>query len=132
MPRVIENLFPHRYSLLGIGRDRLRHLVTRGESRKFGREFNPWGLYKYVSGMNAVRLRKLLASLEGEDYPASRAEGLPPDPQATSGGQLEVPHVDLDRRHRRLRESQTPIEVRDPRRVGAARTAVPRPTRSAG
>ncbi len=96
LPRVIENLFPHRYSLLGIGRDRLRHLVTRGESRKFGREFNPWGLYKYVSGMNAVRLRKLLASLEGEDYPASPQRVYRQIRSATSGGQLEVPHVDLD------------------------------------
>src|SRR5712692_834373 len=47
-PRVIENLFPHRVSLLGIGRERLRHLVTRRESRKFAREFSPWALYKYV------------------------------------------------------------------------------------
>src|SRR5437867_12096523 len=68
VPRVIENLFPHRVSLLGIGRNRLRHLITRAESRKFGRELNPWALYKYVSGVNAVRLRKLLSTLEGEDY----------------------------------------------------------------
>jgi cell division protease FtsH len=73
LPKVIENLFPHRISLLGIGRDRLRHLVTRKEARKFGREFNPWALYKYVSGVNAVRLRKLLQTLEGEDYPANAA-----------------------------------------------------------
>src|SRR5438876_5926346 len=66
LPKVIENLFPHRVSLLGIARDRLRQLVTRKESRKFGREFNPWALYKYVSGVNAVRLRKLLQTLEGE------------------------------------------------------------------
>src|SRR5437868_768697 len=47
LPTVIENLFPHRVSLLGTARDRLRHLVTQKESRKFGREFNPWHLYKY-------------------------------------------------------------------------------------
>jgi cell division protease FtsH len=97
LPRVIENLFPHRYSLLGIGRDRLRHLITRKEARKFGRHFNPWALYKYVSGMNAVRLRKLLASLEGEDYPADPRRAYHQIRHATSGGQLEVPHVDLDR-----------------------------------
>src|ERR1700723_3403461 len=49
LPKVIENLFPHRLSLLGISRNRLRHLITRRESRKFGREFNPWALYKFVS-----------------------------------------------------------------------------------
>src|SRR5581483_3698802 len=64
LPRVIENLFPHRVSLLGTARPRLRHLITQAESRKFGRELNPWALYKYVSGMNAVRLRKLLSTLE--------------------------------------------------------------------
>src|ERR671910_2451046 len=36
LPRVIENLFPHRISLLGIARNRLRYLITRRESRKFG------------------------------------------------------------------------------------------------
>ena len=42
LPEVIENLFPHRYHLLGIPRPRLQHLVTQSEARKFGREFNPW------------------------------------------------------------------------------------------
>lgn len=70
LPSVIENLFPHRVSLLGIGRTRLRQLITQREARKFGREFNPWQLYKHVSGVNAVRLRRLLSTLEGEDYPS--------------------------------------------------------------
>lgn len=96
LPSVIENLFPHRYSLLGIGRDRLPHLVTQKEARKFGREFNPWALYKYVSGMNAARLRKLLSTLEGEDYPESPSRAYGQIRQATSGGQLEVPSVDLE------------------------------------
>src|SRR5437868_6134676 len=70
LPKVIENLFPSWTSILGISRNRLRHLITQKESRKFGRTFSPWQLYKYVSGVNAVRLRKLLSTLEGEDYPA--------------------------------------------------------------
>jgi cell division protease FtsH len=97
LPRVIENLFPHRISLLGIGRDRLRHLVTRKEARKFGREFNPWALYKYVSGVNAVRLRKLLQTLEGEDYPKSAAGAFRQLRQATLEGTLEVPNISFDR-----------------------------------
>lgn len=97
LPRVIENLFPHRISLLGIGRGRLRHLITRRESRKFGREFNPWALYKYVSGMNATRLRKVLSTLEGEDYPANPANAFRQLRQATLGGSMEVPSIDLDR-----------------------------------
>jgi cell division protease FtsH len=97
LPRVIENLFPHRVSLLGIRRERLRYLVTARESRKFGREFNPWALYKHVSGVNAVRLRKLLATLEGEDYPARPDHAHRQLRQATLGGTLEVPNVSLDR-----------------------------------
>lgn len=96
LPRVIENLFPHRVSLLGIPRNRLSQLVTQKESRKFGRQFNPWALYKYVSGMNAVRLRKLLSTLEGEDYPESPARAYAQIRQATSGGKLEIPSVDLE------------------------------------
>src|SRR3954447_22528919 len=97
LPKVIENLFPHRVSLMGISRTRLRHLITRKESRKFGRELNPWNLYKYVSGVNAVRLRKLLSTLEGEDYPANPQNAYRQLRQATLGGTLEVPTVSLDK-----------------------------------
>ncbi|HKB01204.1 MAG TPA: AAA family ATPase [Gemmataceae bacterium] len=96
VPKVIENLFPHRVSLLGIARDRLRHLVTQKESRKFGRQFNPWGLYKYVSGVNAARLRKLLSTLEGEDYPADPRQAYRQLRQATLTGSLEIPELHLD------------------------------------
>ena len=97
LPKVIESLFPHRTALLGINRDRLRHLITQRESRKFGRLFNPWGLYKYVSGVNAVRLRKLLSTLEGEDYPADPKLAYRQLRQATLTGSMEIPDVDFDR-----------------------------------
>src|SRR3954452_1072674 len=70
LPRVIENLFPHRISLLGLARPRLRHLVTQKEARKYGPRFNACAEFNHVSGMTAVRLRRLLTALEGEDYPA--------------------------------------------------------------
>ena len=97
LPRVIENLFPKRHSLLGIPRDRLPQLVTQKEARKFGKEFNPWALYKYVSGMNAGRLRKLLETLEGEDYPANPVKAYAQIRAATTSGKLEVPNVDLEK-----------------------------------
>ena len=97
LPKVIENLFLHRYSLLGIPRPRLQHLITQREARKFGQDFNPWALYKYVSGTNAVRLRRLLSTIEGEDYPADPARAYQQIRQATTGGQLEVPNVDLQK-----------------------------------
>ncbi len=96
LPQVIENLFPKRYSLLGIGRERLQHLITQKEARKFGKDFNPWALYKHVSGMNAARLRKMLSTLEGEDYPDNPRHAIEQVRQATLGGTLEVPNVDLD------------------------------------
>lgn len=97
LPKVIENLFPHRTSLLGVARPRLRYLVTQREARKFGWQFNPWALYKHVSGVNPVRLRRLLSTLEGEDYPADPKRAYRQLRQATLVGQLEVPEVDLDR-----------------------------------
>ena len=96
LPKVIENLFPHRTSILGIGRLRLQHLVTQKESRKFGTTFNPWQLYKYVSGANAVRLRKLLTTLEGEDYPANPKEAQRHLRLGTLNGAMEIPNIDLD------------------------------------
>ncbi len=97
LPKVIESLFTHRAALLGIGRDRLRHLITQRESRKFGKQLNPMGLYKYVSGVNAVRLRKLLQTLEGEDYPADAKQAYRQLRQATLTGNMEIPDVDFER-----------------------------------
>src|SRR6476620_4310676 len=96
LPKVIENLFVHWLSILGTSRNRLKGLVTQRESRKFGREFNPWQLYKFVSGVNAVRLRKLLSTLEGEDYPADPRQAYRQLRQATLTGDLEIPEINLD------------------------------------
>ena len=46
--------------------------------------------------MNAARLRKLLATLEGEDYPVDPRRAYQQIRQATTG-QLEVPQIDLDK-----------------------------------
>ena len=97
LPKVIENLFPHRLSILGLNRTTLKKIVTQREARKFAKTFNPWQLYKYVSGLNAVRLRKLLSTLEGEDYPADPKKAYLQLRQATLSGALEIPDVDLDR-----------------------------------
>jgi len=97
VPRVIENLFPHRESILGVPRERLQHLVTQRESRKFGRTLNLYLLYKHVSGVNAVRLRRLLASVTGEDYPEDPGPAFAQLRSATLTGQLSVPDLDLDR-----------------------------------
>jgi len=95
LPQVICNLFTHQESILGIPRNRLGQLVTQRESRKFGRELNLYQLYKHVSGINAVRLRRLLQSICGEDYPSSPELALAQLRGATMGAQLSLPNLDL-------------------------------------
>ncbi len=99
LPKVIENLFPRRESLLGVPRDRLGALVTQRESRKLSgdRSLKPYQLYKSVSGVNAVRMRRLLSSLTGEDYPSDTRPAYQQLRQATLVGQLTLPDVDLHR-----------------------------------
>ncbi|MGN6107050.1 MAG: AAA family ATPase [Kofleriaceae bacterium] len=96
VPAPIENLFPHKEQIVGVPRDRLRFLVTRREARKLGRQFDPYALYKHVSGVNAVRLRRLLASLGGEDYPSDPSAALAQLRQATLTNDVELPSVDLE------------------------------------
>jgi cell division protease FtsH len=99
LPKVIDNVFPRREALLGVPRDRLGQLVTQRESRKLSNEraLKPWQLYKWVSGVNAVRLRRLLSTLVGEDYPADPRPAYQQLRQATLVGQLTLPDVDLAR-----------------------------------
>jgi cell division protease FtsH len=96
IPKVIETLFPHRISMLGVPRDRLHFLVTQREARKLSREgFRPYELYKYVSGVNAARLRTVLSALSGEDYPADSSHAWNQIREATLQGDLSVPTVRL-------------------------------------
>jgi cell division protease FtsH len=97
LPKVMENLFPRRESVLGVPRDRLGQLVTQKESRKLSStpELLPQSLYKHVSGVNAARLRRLLSSLTGEDYPADTKPAFRQLRQATLVGQLQLADIDL-------------------------------------
>lgn len=97
LPRVIQNLFPHKESLLGIPRERLGQLVTQRESRKLGKDgLDVYRLYKYVSGTNAVRLRRLLSALDGEDYPQNAEPAWTQIRRSTLTSGLDLPQLDLD------------------------------------
>jgi len=97
VPRVIENLFPQRVSVFGVPRERLEHLVTQAEARKLGPPgFRPFELYPLVSGVHAVRLRTLLSTLRGEDYPQDDTAVRAQLRNATLDGELTLPRVDLD------------------------------------
>ena len=96
LPKVIANLFQHRISIVGVARERVQHLVTQKESRKLGRGgLDIYKLYKHVSGVHAIRLRQLLASLEGEDYPEDASPIWAQIRQATLEGDLSVPELSL-------------------------------------
>jgi cell division protease FtsH len=96
LPKVIGNLFQHRISIVGVARERIQHLVTQKESRKLGRGgLDIYKLYKHVSGVHAIRLRQLLASLEGEDYPEDASPIWAQIRQATLEGELSVPELSL-------------------------------------
>jgi cell division protease FtsH len=96
LPKVIGNLFQHRIGIIGIARERLQHVVTRRESRKLGRGgLDVYKLYKVVSGLHVIRLRQLLGSLEGEDYPDDASKVWAQIRQATLEGELSVPELDL-------------------------------------
>ena len=97
LPPVVAHLFPWKASLVGIPRDRIARLVTRREMAKFGVDFSPIDLYKHVSGLNPVRLRKILSRIEGPDFPDTPRGALSQIRQATVAGQLEIPHVDLEK-----------------------------------
>ncbi len=97
LPPPIENLFPAREQIFGVPRDRLRYLITQREARKLGKGFDPYALYKHVSGVNAVRLRRLLNSLTGEDYPTDPSPAIAQLRMATLANDVELPQVDIDK-----------------------------------
>jgi len=101
LPKVIENVFTMRIPLIGIARDRLPALICQREARKFGVEtFDPYTLYKYVSGLNAIRLRQIVGHFSNRlDFsPANPAAGeaiLHEIRQMTLVSDVELPRVDL-------------------------------------
>lgn len=101
LPKVIEDVFTAKRSLLGTPRDILSRLVLRREARKFGvDEFDPYSLYKFVSGLNAIKLRRILEHFQSRlDFdpanPSTRAQLLRDVREMTLVGDMEIPRVDL-------------------------------------
>jgi cell division protease FtsH len=102
LPKVIDNLFAAKRSLLGIPRDRITRIMVRREGKKFGvADFDPFTLYKYVSGLNAVRFRQIMEHIQDRlDFDPHNPECLKrlyrDIRELTLGGELEVPRVDLE------------------------------------
>lgn len=102
LPKVIENVFAVRRSLIGIPRDRLPHIILQREARKFGvEEINPYRLYKYVSGLNAIRCRQILRHFDARldfdpNVPESAEEIYREIRQMTLVADFDLPNVDLE------------------------------------
>ena len=106
LPKAIEDLFEVKRELVGIRRDILPQLISYEEAQRFGvDQLNLFRLYKYVSGLHAIKLRKVMTRL----LELPPLVGLPPEerePQRrkiekilremTLLGGMEIPTVDLD------------------------------------
>ncbi|MBK7825762.1 AAA family ATPase [Nannocystis sp.] len=101
LPRVIEGVFAVRREIVGVPRESLGKIVTQREAQALDAEsFDPFALYKYVSGQNPVRLRRLMAAI------GLRRQALPGRSQATAvyrelrrqtvSEDIELPNVDLE------------------------------------
>lgn len=76
MPKPLEDVFTVKYSILGIRREKLPKILLRREARKFAdAELNPYQFYKYVSGLNVVKFRRLMAQFDSApDYDPAHPE----------------------------------------------------------
>ncbi|MBX2803529.1 MAG: AAA family ATPase [Myxococcales bacterium] len=100
IPQVIEQVFSARREIVGIPRDALPKLITRREAQCIHADrFDPYGLYRYVSGLNPVRCRRVFEAL---GLRRIALPGRPPNPAVyqeirneTAGGDMELPSVDL-------------------------------------
>jgi cell division protease FtsH len=103
LPAVVERIFAAKRSLVGIPRDKLVKIITRREARKFGEKvFDPFNLYKYLSGGNAIRVRQILEHFADRmDYdpanPGARDRIIREIRSMTLGSDLEIPRIDLDK-----------------------------------
>jgi cell division protease FtsH len=102
LPKVIRDVFSARREITGISREALAKIVTQREALAIhATDFDPYALYRYVSGLNPLRCRRVFTQL------ANRHEALPGRDRAdeiyaeirqqTAEGDLELPNVDLER-----------------------------------
>lgn len=101
IPKVIEDLFSAKRSIVGLARSVLPQIILQREAKKFGvDDFNPYTLYKYVSGLNPVRFRQILSHFADRysdfhsDHPET-VQQLFKELREMTVGNLEIPHVDL-------------------------------------
>lgn len=103
LPKVVSDSFPAKRQILGIPRSSLKKIICQREARKFTvEEFNPFSLYKYVSGLNAVRFRQIMENISNRldynpDDEGQLAALFREIRDMTLTAELELPNVDLEK-----------------------------------
>ncbi|MEK7484399.1 MAG: AAA family ATPase, partial [Planctomycetota bacterium] len=101
LPKVLQDLFSAKKSIVGLPRASLPRIILQREAKKFGLdEFNPYLLYKYVSGLNPVRFRQILSLFADKynDFHPQHPETMQDifrELRELTLGNLEIPIVDL-------------------------------------
>lgn len=101
IPKVILDLFSAKKSIIGLPRQILPRIILQREAKKFGvDEFNPYVLYKYVSGLNPIRFRQILNHFSDKylDFHPEHPETVKDifrELREMTLGSLEIPNVDL-------------------------------------
>ncbi|MEZ4408702.1 MAG: AAA family ATPase [Polyangiales bacterium] len=102
VPKVIKGVFGAKREITGIPREALPKIIAQREaSAMHATDFDPFGLYKYVSGLNPVRCRRIFSEL------AARREAPPGRDlskdvyqevrRQTVSEDIELPSVSLDK-----------------------------------
>ncbi len=100
LSKPLLDFFPKRIEVAGIERRFLPQVVTRAEARRLHpTHFDAYALYKYVSGLNAVRLRRVLAGLRSDRFVDGDAQAVYRELRAATMGIVgaELPDVRFDR-----------------------------------
>ncbi|MBM4282316.1 MAG: AAA family ATPase [Deltaproteobacteria bacterium] len=103
VPKVLLGVFAARREITGIPREALPQLITQREARALSTSsFDPFALYKFVSGQNPVRCRRLFADLAHRAFAPAGATTPAASVYAdlrrqTAAEDVELPNVDLDR-----------------------------------
>lgn len=103
IPDLIAQAFPAKTELVGIPRNKLHKLITRSEARKFAeKELNVMELYKYISGLNPVKLRQIMQIFDSKadynvDIPEMSKEYFRELREYTATGNANLSGICLDR-----------------------------------
>jgi len=69
IPKTVSSFFPKQIEIIGIDRVFMPFLITQEEAKRINiSDFDPYQLYKYVSGLNVVKLRKILQGFTSNQY----------------------------------------------------------------